>query len=411
VIHIEHIVVVCTYPENNPKNAYDTYEILELAKADDLVVEHTLTQIVKSPNPATFIGQGKVIEVKQAVANLEADFIVFNIELSGIQLRNLEDIIGVQVVDRTMLILDIFAKRAKSKEAMLQVELAQLDYLTPRLSGIGSNLNKQQGGIGSRGPGEKKLELDRTRVIQERTKLKKELASYTKSRARNRQRRQDSILTKVAIVGYTNAGKSSLLNRLLETVSHKKVLEKDMLFATLSPSTRRIETDVTDIIISDTVGFVSNLPHHLVEAFKSTLEHVQDADIIIHVVDSSHPEKDMMIDLTNEVLKNLGASEKKTLYVYNKTDLLTEIPEATHHPHIFTSMIDGGHLKVLRWIESELKKEFPLYTFSIPFDNQKLVSYLYEHGKVLSQEDNQEGTLIRGYIHPSIIEPLYQYKK
>lgn len=411
MVIIEHVVVVCTYPENHPKNAYDTYEIIELVKADELVVEHTITQIVQSPNPATFIGQGKVMEVKQAVSNLEADFVVFNIELSGVQLRNLEDIIGVQIVDRTMLILDIFAKRAKSKEAMLQVELAQLDYLTPRLAGIGSSLNKQQGGIGSRGPGEKKLELDRRRVIQERTKLKKELASFTRSRARNRQRRQDSILTKIAIVGYTNAGKSSLLNRLLESVSHKHVLEKDMLFATLSPSTRRIETAVTDVIVSDTVGFVSNLPHHLVEAFKSTLEHVQDADIIIHVVDSSHPEKDMMIELTNEVLRDLGASDKRTLYVYNKSDLLKDIPEANHHPHIFTSMLDDGHTKVLHWIESELKKTFPLHTFFIPFDAQNLVSYLYEYGKVTRQEEAEDGTYLSGYIHTSKIEPLYQYKK
>ena len=288
-------------------------------------------------------------------------------ELSGSQIRNLEEVLQVRVVDRTLLIIDIFIKRAKTKEAMLQVEIAQLNYLKTRLVGMRTSLNRQQGGIGSRGPGEKKLELDRRKILSETVYLKNELTSVVRARKVQRKNRSKNNLKKVAIVGYTNSGKSTLLNNLMEFTNKnldKQVLEKDMLFATLETSTRQIILDDNkEFIITDTVGFISNLPHKLVESFKSTLEEITEADLLIHVVDSSNPYRETQIEVTNKTLEEIGVKDVETLYVYNKADLIEEIPHQGHFPSVIVSLkSDEGVVVVLEKLKEMLYKEYEIVT-------------------------------------------------
>ena len=267
--------------QNDGMMEYYMEELKNLAIASNLEVVYSVTQAIGRINPALYIGSGKVEEIKSFVKNLDADMVIFNNELSGSQVRNLENILDCRVIDRTLLILDIFASRAKTKEAMLQVEIAQLEYLLPRLTGIRESLNRQQGGIGSRGPGEKKLEMDRRRITTEKAKLLKELQEVVKSRQIQRRTRNKSNIKKIAIVGYTNAGKSTLLNGFIQVTNKdldKQVFADNSLFATLETSTRHVElANHKDFVITDTVGFVSNLPHNLVESFKSTLEEITEA--------------------------------------------------------------------------------------------------------------------------------------
>ena len=384
---------------NDPMMEYYMDELRNLAIASNVEVLYSTTQLVKSITPNYFIGSGKVEEVKRFVDHLEADMVIFNNELSGSQIRNLEEAFGVRVVDRTLLIIDIFIKRAKTKEAMLQVEIAQLNYLRTRLVGMRTSLNRQQGGIGSRGPGEKKLELDRRRIDREISKLNKELVEVVKSRKIQRKNRNKSNIKKVAIVGYTNAGKSTLLNALIEITNkdvEKQVFVENMLFATLETATRLIHlANNKEFILTDTVGFVSNLPHSLVESFKSTLEEITEADYLIHVVDTSNVYHEKQIEVTNQTLEEIGVHDIPTLYVYNKFDLLDRTIIPQNYPNVVVSLLtENGIAKVLDLIKDNLFKDYTTQTLLIPYNEGELVSYLNEHSHIISQEYENEGTRI-----------------
>jgi GTP-binding protein HflX len=373
---------------------YSMEELENLAAASNIEVVYSMTQSLNKITSNLYIGKGKVDEVKQFVENLDADMVIFNDELSGSQVRNLEEIIDCRVIDRTLLILDIFASRAKTKQAMLQVEIAQLEYLRPRLSGLGVSLNRQQGGIGSRGPGEKKLELDRRKILDEIYKLKIELKEVVKSRKIQRKNRNRSNIKKIAIVGYTNSGKSTLLNALVNQsteVSKKSVFVKDMLFATLETATRHIQlASNKEFVITDTVGFVSDLPHKLIESFKSTLEEVTEADYLIHVVDGSNKYHRKQIDVTIETLEEIGVHDIPTLYIYNKSDLVETEISTSYFPNLVISLLDDkGISQVLSMI-----KDYELVKLLIPFNEGELVSHLIEHSHIIKQDYTNDGTIL-----------------
>ena len=290
------------------KDSRRSIEELEgLAEAAGVTVAGIMTQKAEKPNTATFIGKGKVEELAEAVSTMEADTVIFDDELTGMQMRNLEEATGARVIDRTILILDIFAARAASKEGKLQVELAQLKYRLPRLTGFGKSLSRLGGGIGTRGPGEKKLETDRRHIERRINDIKKEIAHITRTRSVQRARREKNSVPVVALVGYTNSGKSAIMNRILSALDTQQ---------------RRVKMPSGKIfVLVDTVGFVSGLPHSLVEAFKATLEEVAYADLILHVVDASYDEHDFQIEVTDKVIEEIGAAGKDKILVFNKTDL------------------------------------------------------------------------------------------
>ncbi len=306
-------------------------ELQGLCEAAGAVVIDRVTQKREKPDPAFFIGKGKVDEIRSFAEGLEVDIIIFNSELTGSQIRNLEEATDKTVIDRTILILDIFALRATTRQAKLQVELAQLKYRLPRLRGMGNALSRTGAGIGTRGPGEQKLEIDRRHIMNRIAEIRRQLRKIDQVRQVQKKKRTENEIPMVALVGYTNAGKSSLMNHFIERsldeeLLGSKVYEENMLFATLDTSTRRMEMEKGKVfILTDTVGFVSDLPHLLVEAFKSTLEEVLDADMLVNVVDASNPDFLMQKDTTNRVLREIGVSEEiPEIVVYNKMDLVEE---------------------------------------------------------------------------------------
>ncbi len=357
---------------------------------------------------AFYIGRGKVLEIAQLRQKLRANVVIFDDELSGSQVRNLEAAIGAKVIDRTTLILEIFARRAKSREAKIQVELAQLKYRMSRLQGLGTIMSRTGGGIGTKGPGEKKLETDRRHIKEQIYDLNDELKKIKKIRETQREKRNKESIPKVSLVGYTNAGKSTLRNALCDVAAQKEVLgkekvfEADMLFATLDITTRAIVLKNKGVItLTDTVGFVRKLPHDLVEAFKSTLEEVIYSDLLCHVVDSSSSTALEQIKAVEEVLFELGAKDKKTLLVLNKIDTATEeqlntIKEAVNeYETIEISAREGINLdELLSLIEENLPYKMKKCEYLIPYDRSDISSFLHRNGRVLEEDYKEDGSFM-----------------
>ena len=368
----------------------------ELERLLDTAGGETVAKVIQSkstPDPRTLIGSGKVKEIKELCENNEIELCVFDVELSPSQIKNLEDGIDVRVIDRSMLILDIFALHATTGEGKLQVELAQLKYTAPRLVGKGADMSRLGGGIGTRGPGESKLEIDRRHMKRRITALEEELKILDKNRMTMRAARDRSQIPKLAIVGYTNAGKSTLLNRLTDA----GILAEDKLFATLDPTTRKFTLPCgEDVLLTDTVGFINKLPHHLVKAFKSTLDEAVFADILMIVIDASDPEYATQLDVTERILEELGASGKPTLYVFNKCDLsANELPVVGRHAEsssvVYISAKTGrGVDELVEKIEGIILSGKKRTTFRIPNNQQGAVSQLYNLASVESVEYGAE---------------------
>ena len=383
-------------------------ELKELTKACDIPVLESVYQSRNKIDAAFYIGRGKVLEIAQLRQKLRANVVIFDDELSGSQVRNLEAAIGAKVIDRTTLILEIFARRAKSREAKIQVELAQLKYRMSRLQGLGTIMSRTGGGIGTKGPGEKKLETDRRHIKEQIYDLNDELKKIKKIRETQREKRNKESIPKVSLVGYTNAGKSTLRNALCdvaaqkEVVGKEKVFEADMLFATLDITTRAIVLKNKGVItLTDTVGFVRKLPHDLVEAFKSTLEEVIYSDLLCHVVDTSSDTAIEQIKAVEEVLSELGASDKKTILVLNKIDKATEeqlenVKKATsEYETIEISAREGINLEeLLMLIEENLPYKMKKCEYLIPYDRSDMNSFLHRNGRVLEEEYRDDGTFM-----------------
>ncbi len=378
-------------------------ELAELVKTAGAQVMTEVVQRRSAPEPATLIGSGKVDELKQVVVDLELDLVVFDDELSPAQQRNLESKLEVKVLDRTQLILDIFAQRARSREGKLQVELAQLQYLLPRLAGMGQALSRLGGGIGTRGPGETKLEVDRRRIRQRVSDLRQELHRVSAQRTVLRQERIRNRVPIVALVGYTNAGKSTLLNAL---VGSEDVYAANQLFATLDPTMRTLNLDeAKKVIVSDTVGFIHKLPHHLVAAFRATLEAVVEADVLLHVVDVSHPNYEQQMDAVFEVLEELGAAGKPTVTVFNKSDLIPEGEAANiaaRQPNaVSISALNKDGFSDLLWaIRDNLPVQFIRRRFVVPYSQASVVDQMHQQATVLHQEYTGEGVELLLEVDP-----------
>lgn len=381
---------------------YDTLDELgELAKTAGAVVVGKFTQRRSGIDNATYIGSGKAEELSLKGSELEADIFIFDDELSAIQTRNLEEILGARVIDRTALILDIFALRATSREGKLQVELAQQKYRLPRLLGQGAVMSRLGGGIGTRGPGEKKLEIDKRRIRRRIYELSEELSEIEKQRGLRRARRQRNSVPLVALVGYTNAGKSTLLNAL----TGAGVMAEDMLFATLDPVVRQaMLPDGTPVLLSDTVGFINKLPHDLVEAFRSTLEEAAAADLILHVVDRSSSYYESQMAVVEEVLSSLGAGDVPRINVYNKRDLIDE-----HIPAdgIFISAARGEGIDLLlSEMERQLNSTRVEIELIVPYDKYEAMTIIRSEGRILFEEHDGEGAHVRAQLEESTMWKL-----
>ncbi|AMM91371.1 GTPase HflX [Peribacillus simplex] len=380
---------------------YSMEELANLTEACEVEVAGTITQNLHRVNSSHFIGTGKIEEVKSLVEYKEANVVIFNDQLSPSQLRNLERDMDCKVIDRTILILDIFAHRAKTKEAQLQVEVAKLQYMLPRLVGLRESLGRQSGGVGTnKGAGEKQLELDRRRIEENISVLNKELEELVAHRQTQRKQRKKNSIPVVSLVGYTNAGKSSIMNALIgmfHPTAEKQVLEKDMLFATLETSVRNIPLpDKKEFLLTDTVGFVSKLPHHLVKAFRSTLEEVVEADLLIHVVDFSNPNHEQQIEITDKTLEEIGIKGIPTVFAYNKADLTDlEIPQVNRGSVYMSAKNKVGIEELINQIRGHIFVGYTHCEMLIPFDQGQLVSYFNENGHITETEYEENGYRIK----------------
>jgi len=418
-LRLERVVLAAVWTEGTLEDAENSIrELAALAETAGSDVLEGVIQRRQRPDAATYLGKGKAQELRDIVIAVGADTVVCDGELAPGQRRALEDVVKVKVIDRTALILDIFAQHAKSREGKAQVELAQLQYLLPRLRGWGESMSRQAGGqaaggqgMGSRGPGETKIELDRRRINHRIAKLKREIGHMKTTRETKRHGRQANHVPSVAIVGYTNAGKSSLLNRL----TGAGVLVENALFATLDPKVRRAETeDGMPYTLADTVGFVRSLPTQLVEAFRSTLEEVADADLLLHVVDGSHPDPEGQISVVRGVLADVGGHDIKEIVIVNKADAAD--PQVLdrlrrHEPHsIVVSARTGRGLAALRdLIADELPRPDIDVKAVIPYDRGDLVSRLHQQSEVLSTEHREDGTFLHAKVHPPLLRELNAY--
>ncbi|MBC1514750.1 GTPase HflX [Listeria immobilis] len=397
---------------------YSMEELANLAAANNMKVVGELRQNMDRENRATYVGKGKVDEVKGLAEMQEAQLIIFNDELSPSQIRNLEETLELDVMDRTGLILAIFANRAKTKEAQLQVEIAKLQYELPRIFGQGEDMDQQsgKGGLSNRGSGEKKIETDRRTIKDQIRHLQKELAVLVDDREVRRRKRKKNEIPVVSLVGYTNAGKSTMMNGLVRAYSettNKQVFEQDMLFATLETSVREIVLpDNKQFLLTDTVGFVSKLPHQLVKAFRSTLEEARDADLLIHVVDYSDPHYKTMMKTTEETLKAVGVEDVPVIYAYNKADLLEDeiYPKQTDNTIVFSAREQPSLAFLTEIIKKELFASYKKCEYLIPFEAGQIVAYLNDHAKVLETEYLENGTKILAEVSPADLQKLKKYQ-
>ena len=397
---IEEKVILVGVSEQEGDDAEDSVtELAELVKTAGATVVGTLIQKRETIHPGTYVGTGKVEEIAQLIAQTGATGIVCDDELSPAQLRNLENMLDTKVMDRTLIILDIFAARATTSEGKIQVELAQLKYRLSRLSGLGKTMSRLGGGIGTRGPGEKKLEIDRRLINDRIAQLNRELKEVVKHREITRAKRAKREVPVVAIVGYTNAGKSTLLNHLTDA----EVLEEDKLFATLDPTTRMLELDGhQQVLLTDTVGFIRKLPHHLIEAFKSTLEEAKYADYIFHVVDASNPQMDKQMHIVYETLDHLGVKNKKMVTLFNKMDQRTEKEplQDFRADHILQiSAANNQGLDEIKALLQEMLREDKVYIERvIPYAQAGIIQLVREKGELVSEEYVPEGIEIKAYV-------------
>lgn len=380
-------------------------ELAELAETAGARVVGRTVQSRENIHPGTYVGSGKLQEIRQMVLDLQADGIVCDDELSPAQLRNMERELDCKVMDRTLVILDIFAARASTSEGKIQVELAQLRYRLSRLTGLGTSLSRLGGGIGTRGPGEKKLEMDRRLIKTRISQLKRELEEVRQHREITRGQRSQSHTKVAAIVGYTNAGKSTLLNRLTDA----NVLEEDKLFATLDPTTRNLKLDSgQEILLTDTVGFIRKLPHHLIEAFRSTLEEAKYADFIIHVVDSSNPQREKQMHIVYETLRNLGVEGKKIITLFNKQDKLQQEEILKDFKADYTLKISAvtgeGLEEVKETLEKILREDKQFLEGIFPYDAAGQISIIRKFGELLEEEYREDGIYVQAFV------PVEMYK-
>ena len=408
-LRLEKVVLVGVWTEGTLLDAENSMkELSALAETAGSQVMDALIQRRDRADPSTYIGSGKVVELRQVVASTGADTVVCDGELSPAQLRSLEQKVKVKVIDRTALILDIFAQHAKSREGKAQVELAQMTYLLPRLRGWGDSLSRQAGGIGGRGPGETKIETDRRRINDKMAKLKKEIKEMKVARDTKRQERTRHQIPSVSIAGYTNAGKSSLMNRL----TNAGVLVENALFATLDPTTRKVTSnDGRVYTLSDTVGFVRHLPHQLVEAFKSTLEEVAASDVIVHVVDGSHPDPKEQIRAVRQVINEIGGGDILEIIAINKADIaspevMMQLLREEPNSFAFSARTGFGVDTLLAAIEGSLPRPRVEITAVIPFTRGDIVSAIHERGQIISEEYLPEGTSIHAMVDGALAEQI-----
>ena len=395
----ERLILVGVSEQDGDDTEDSMEELKELVATAGASVAGMVIQKRETMHPGTYVGKGKVEEIRELLIETQATGIVCDDELSPAQLRNLTDLLDIKVMDRTLIILDIFAMRASTNEGKIQVELAQLRYRATRLTGMGRSMSRLGGGIGTRGPGEKKLEVDRRLIGSRISQLKRELEEVRKHREINRGQRTKSKSPVAAIVGYTNAGKSTLLN----TLTDADVLEEDMLFATLDPTTRQLELPgKQQILLTDTVGFIRKLPHHLIEAFKSTLEEAKYADYIIHVVDASNPQADKQMHIVYETLRSLGVEDKKILTLFNKQDARTD--DEPLHDFLADKTINisakyGIGLDAVKEALADfLRADKILVERVIPYQDAGILQAVRKMGELLEEEYQPEGIFIKAYV-------------
>ena len=419
-LRLERVVLVGVWTGGTVEDAENSMaELALLAETAGSEVLEAVYQRRQNPDPATYVGRGKVDGIREIVEATGADTVIADGDLAPSQLRNLEDRLKVKVVDRTALILDIFAQHAKSREGQAQTELAQLNYMKQRLRGWGGQLSRQAGGrvgadgggIGGRGPGETKIETDRRRINTKIAKLRRELKEMKGTRDTKRQERKRHAIPSVSIAGYTNAGKSSLLNRLTSA----GVLVEDSLFATLDPTTRRTTTsDGRVYTMSDTVGFVRHLPHQLVEAFRSTLEEVADSDLILHVVDGSHPDPEGQLSAVREVFAEIGAADVPELVIINKADaadpmVIARLRQREPHSVVVSAKTGEGIAEALAVIEGELPRPEVEFKALLPYERGDLINRIHQQGEIATMEHTSEGTLVSGRANEDLAGELAAY--
>ena len=419
-LRIERVVLIGIYTQGSTAEAENSLrELYALAETAGAVVLDGLLQRRAHPDPSTYFGKGKAQELRDLVQSLGADTVIADSELAPSQRRALEDVVKVKVIDRTAVILDIFSQHAKSREGKAQVELAQLEYLLPRLRGWGDSMSRQAGGqvggagagMGSRGPGETKIELDRRRIHTRMSRLRKQIVEMKPARDAKRANRKRNAVPSVAIAGYTNAGKSSLLNR----VTRAGVLVENALFATLDSTVRKTTAkDGRQYTFADTVGFVRNLPHQLVEAFRSTLEEVADADVIIHVVDGAHPDPASQLATVCDVIGEVGARGIPEIVAFNKSDLISDsdriVLRGLEPRSVFVSARTGeGISELLEMVEQALPRPTITVDVLLPYERGDLVALLHDHNTVLSTDYEEGGTRVRALVNPEYEQALEEF--